>query len=503
MFGLRPGLLMLGIFLVGGPACAVDLSPARWDARDRSALERLEQAARPTANRIVEGPHGLVAGTMSPIANRVGLEALAHGGTAADAATAVAFAQVSRALGSFVSYAGIAQILYFDAQSGRVHALNAGWASYLGETDPKTIPGPTTPEAAGRKTMVPGFMAGIGALHQRFGALPWANLLTPSIWYAEKGVPVSDRLAGYFRLRAKDFNRTADGREFMRQAGADAPKSGTMFVQPRLAETLHAVAQHGPAYMYTGAWAQHFVETVRGAGGHATLEDLARYQATWEEPLSTTFAGHTIYAPGRATEGGYQALAALNLIEALKIEQMPPYWQEPDSFLALSRVLNITDLPPRWMLDRARQKGVDLALDERAEKTFAATLAPLVKDFFARPQSAATNPSAHTAGIVVIDRHGNVAAIVHSINSVLWGSTGLVVDGIPLSDPAAIAQDALAALAPGARVSDLMTPIIATRDGKPALAVAITGALHRETVRIVVGLLGHQTDLVTLSLIHI
>lgn len=488
------GFLALAFLLIASTTFAASLSPANWPAEERLELERLEQQALPDANRIVEGREGFVAGTLSPIAVRAGIEVLKQGGTAADAATAVALTQVSTALGSVVSYAGIAQILYFEAKSGQIHSIDAGWASYLGETDPDSIPDPSATRQAGRKTLVPGFMAGMETMQKRFGVLSFGDLFEPAIWYAENGVTISRSLANFFRFRAKALSRTKSGRQFLHQGGGKEPVLGKKFVQTELGQTLRAVAQHGAQYMYGGTWGQSYVEAVRQEGGKVTLEDLQRYQPIEEEPLSTTFAGHIVFGPGRSSEGGYQALAALNLIEELKIDALPPYWADPESFRRLSRVLNLTDVFPEWMLARARSKGVDLALEDRASKAFAVALAPLMEDFFTAP--AKTESSAHTAGIVVVDRHGNVAAVVHSINTVLWGTTGIVVGGIPVADVAAQSQSALSALKPGDRLRDSMTPLIALRNGTPALAVSVTGyALRRETVRIVLGLLRYNVGL--------
>jgi gamma-glutamyltranspeptidase/glutathione hydrolase len=490
-------LTALTAVLFVGAAATTDLSPAKWSPAERAELERLEELAKPEANRIVESADGLVAGTMSPVAVRVGMDVLSQDGTAADAAAAIALTQVTRALGSFVSYAGITQILYFEARTGKVYSLDAGWASYVQETSPQTIPGSESLNGEqGRKTLVPGFMAGIEAMQQRFGVLPFGELFAPAIWYAENGVRVSGSLAGFFKMREKLLSRTEGGRQFLRQGTGRTPSTGDKFLQLATARMLRGVAEQGAQYMYSGAWGQHYVEAVRREGGKITLDDMARYRPIWQEPLSTTFAGNVVFGPGRNSEGGFQALEALNLIEELKIEQAPPYWQSAESFQWLSRVLNITDLPAPWMLDRAQAKGVTLALGDRATKPFAAALAPLVEGFFKRAKTAGA--PAHTAGIVVVDRHGNVAALVHSINSVLWGTTGIVVDGVPVSDPAAISQATLAEIRPGDRLPDLMVPLIATRDGKPMLAVAITGSVQRESVRIVLGLLGYKTDLATL-----
>ena len=91
--------------------------------------------------------------------------------------------------------------------------------------------------------------------------------------------------------------------------------------------------------MYSGAWGQHFVEAVKKAGGKATMEDMKRYAPTWEEPLSTTFMGRTIYVPGKSNESSYPVLESLNLAEELKLDAMGPYNKDAKGFRALTGLL--------------------------------------------------------------------------------------------------------------------------------------------------------------------
>jgi gamma-glutamyltranspeptidase/glutathione hydrolase len=437
---------------------------------------------------------------MSPIAIRAGIEALKQGGTAADAAAAVALTQVTTALGSYVSYAGVAQLVYYESKTGKVYSMNAGWGSYLGESDPKTIPaGDNTDAGQGRKTLVPGFMSGIEAMQKRFGTLPFADLFEPAIWYSENGIIVSPVLAGFFASRQAYLSRTPEGRAFMHQAGGHLPVAGERFVQVEAAKTLRAVAQHGAQFMYSGEWGQAYVSAVQREGGKATIEDMKRYQPIWEEPLSTDFEGHTVYGPGASTQGGYDVLEALNLIEALKVDQMGLYWKDPKAFQNLSRVLELAVITPyihSFIASSALKYGIKISLQDRATKVYANSMLPFIDPIFNAPQKAPA--SNHSDAIVVVDRWGNVAALVHSINTVPWGTTGIVVGGVPLSDAACFQQTKLATLIPGDLVPSEMAPVIVVTNGKPSLAVAAVGAaLLPETVRILLGSLGNHIDKLT------
>jgi gamma-glutamyltranspeptidase/glutathione hydrolase len=482
-----------------------DLSPGKWNPAEKTKIEQLEMSPFAPEARTVEGRSALISNTSSPIAVHAGIEALKQGGNAADAAATVALTHITTALGSYISYAGIAQILYYEAKSGKIYSIGAGWNSYRGEDDPKSIPSAdlaflngqkAAGGAEGRKTLVPGFMAGMEAMHKRFGRLPFSQLFQPAVWYAEHGVAISPLLSSYFEMQGKFLSRTGEGREFINQSGSASRKIGDRFVQLELAKTLRQVAQKGSAYMYSGDWGTKFVEAVKREGGKATLEDMKNYQPLWEEPLSTTFAGNSIFVPGKSNEAGHQVLEALNLAEELKLDRAGLYWKDASVFSVLTRILQFVAIGPHLtpeVVEYQNRNKLTFSSDERITKAYARAMAPMIQG----GQTEGTVPQnpRHTAAVVVIDRWGNVAAIVHSINSGPWGSTGIVVGGIPISDAAGFQQLRLAAVKPGNRIPDDMAPTIVLRETKPILATVSVGSSEVfETTRILLGMLGNETD---------
>jgi gamma-glutamyltranspeptidase/glutathione hydrolase len=89
--------------------------------------------------------------------------------------------------GAAVSYSGILTAIYYGANTKKVYFLNASWNTPNYDADTSSIPPLGTP--SGRTALVPGFMVGVRALHDRFGRRPFAELLEPSIWLAEKALP--------------------------------------------------------------------------------------------------------------------------------------------------------------------------------------------------------------------------------------------------------------------------------------------------------------------------
>ncbi len=483
--------------LLAAPAGAMpgELSPGLWPAAERAQLEAREAAMRPGARRLVKSSAGIVSATLSPVAAHTGVEALREGGTAADAAVVTALTQVTMMAGANMSFAGTVQILYFEARTRRVRMLDAGWNSWRGERDPATIPAtdislltgqaPTVRGAAGRKTLVPGFMAGLQAFHRRFGRLPWRPLFAPAIWYAENGVPVTPLLAAYFELARTPFGKTDEARAFL-MPGGEAPGTGSRFAPPGLAATLRAIARHGAREMYTGDWARRYVAEIRSRGGAAAMADLASYQPRWTRPLTTRFAGGRLYVPDAANPSGCAITIALNMIEHSGTTAR--YWQDAEALRTTALTLRIANgapyLPQVAALER--ELGSGSGCETRARPAFGAAAAARLDALagLSPPQPVGH----HTASVVAVDRWGNAAVLVHSSNTLIWGDGGMIVGGVPVPVPAGIYQQRLATIAPGARLPSDMAPLMLLRAGRPQTALAGIGtSVVPESVRLMLG----------------
>jgi gamma-glutamyltranspeptidase/glutathione hydrolase len=472
------------------PAPAAQLSPQAWPEAERLRLEQAEAALWPTQARAVAGTRGLVTGTASPVAVHAGAEALRHGGTAADAAIATALTQVTMMLGANVSYAGVAEILYFERSTGRIYVLDAGWGTWRGEHDPTTIPdadisaitgrAPGAAGAAGRKALVPGFMAGMAAFHGRFGQLPFRRLFEPAIYYAEHGVPVTPLLGAYFGMARPILDTSAEGRAF-------SARPGERFVPPGLAATLRGAARGGARFMYRGGWARHYVDMVRAHGGAASMEDMAAYAPRWAEPLALPMSGATLYGPDAANSNGCAILMALNILDHHPAAAAH-YREDPAAFRAMALALRTAILAPYTAEVAAFEQRVGLGGSCAARLTPAYGAAAAAALDSLAPE--APPPAGHhSASVVAVDRWGNVAALVHSSNTPLWGDTGMIVDGVPVPTPAGIYQHALGRIAPGERLPSDMAPMILMRGDRPAAAIATIGtSLVPETVRLLLGI---------------
>ena len=481
-----------------------DSSPERWSPQDRDRYLALQAGfdmrmrTRLVPAKTAVGSRGMIAGTSEPLAVHAGLEVLEHGGNAADAALTTALAQVALTAGATISYAGIMSVVYYDAASHRVYTLNAGYNTVKQENDARTIPG--RGEASGRTALVPGFIAGVQALHDRFGTLPFADLFAPAIWIADHGVPISPAVAAWIRSSTTVLTRLPATKRIFAKPDDTLYSYGEMLQQPALAQTLRSVANEGASYMYTGAWARHFVDAVQQDGGKMTLDDLRSYRAEWTKPLAMPYRDYTVVSLGPPNTGGLITLGSLKLFEVADLKRRGHYANSAEvlyDLVQISRLRTILSETPAPILRKA--------FPELAESQWTALTPEVAKRLWAIVQQPEwqrrfesrldAGGSDHSAGIIAVDDRGNVASIVHSCNCLLWGTTGIFVDGMSVPDSANFQQDRLARVGPGVRLPESTNPVIVLEHGRPVLASsAIGAALHETTFQNLINVLDFGMD---------
>lgn len=458
----------------------IDLSPASWPAGE---LERFMvlNAKFGGQNQLATSQQGVVTGTTGAPAIRAGLEALHQGGTAADAVLTTSLTQISLAQGCWVSYAGIITMVYYDAESGQVYCMNGGYNTVRGENDPATIP----KTKSGRTALVPGYMAGVESAHQRFGRLPFEQLFTPAIYFAKSGFKLSAIHEANINNRKETLSRFPETKEiFVNPKTSEFYKSGETFKQPELARTLRAVAEQGTDYMYNGEWAKKMVAAVQADGGKMTTEDLRRYRVLWTNPLRLDYNQHEIFAPGLPAQGGVHLAETVNLLKQSNIQSNGHYAESAETFFWMSQfntVMTMSFLPP------ATQKlifGRPTPLEYRKTEDYAQQLwEKMESGNFMLSQKPTGMGDNHSDAVVAVDRWGNVAAIVHTINTASWGQTGIFVDGISIPDSASFQQTLMTQITPGNRLPDPTLPMIVLKENKPVAAFSSIGAgLHPKSI---------------------
>ena len=506
---------------------AVSLSPVGWPAGELEAYTQMGQV-RQSSPPGIEADDIIVAGITSALAVRAGYEALLKGGSAVDAVMTTTLTEIVLTTGSPVTLAGEMVMLYYEAATSRVHSMSATYNTVLGEDDPLSIPPQGTP--SGRATLVPGVAAGIGAAHDRFGVLPWASLFEPAIYFAENGFEVDGTRAGLFESRGHVITRYPEGRAIFLKDDGTPYVEGDRITQPAMAETLRSLADQGTDYFYRGEFAEDLIAAVQGLGGRLTMEYMARYEAIWSEPVHATFGGYDLYGAGLPSYGGIHTAEAFNLLELADLPSLGHPTSSPESLYWLFQIATLPELLspplagtflPDGLVDQYLT-GVDVSPQGRTSKDTAAelweamqtetwvevhgavaqaresdaeTIESLTDGFGRRRSSEDEEEGRHTAGIIAVDAAGNMAVVLHSINSSHYGETGLFVRGITIPDAAAFQQELVERVGPGARVPEWDTPTIVLRDGSPYLgSTTIGGAYHEVNIQNLMNVLAFDMD---------
>jgi gamma-glutamyltranspeptidase/glutathione hydrolase len=380
----------------------------------------------------VYGRSGIVA-TSQPLATAAGLEILAKGGNAADAAVAAA-AALNVTEPSSTGIGGDMFVLFYDAQTKRVTALNgSGRAPSALTLDRLKKEGITTelPPFHVHTVTVPGACAGWFDLLEKHGSLSMAEILRPAIRLAEEGFPVGSITSHSWQRNAQNQLKSAlNGNELT--INGRGPKPGEIFRNPGLARTFDAIARGGKQAFYQGEIAEAIVSVIKEAGGCMSVEDLASHTSTWEDPISVTYRGLRVYeCPPNGQ--GITALIALNILEGFdlaSLASLSPFDMaqgKVERLHLMIEAMRLAFVDSRWYVaDAAFSK---IPVQELLSKEYANERRKLIdlKRATINPKRGTPVSSSDTVYLSVVDKFGNACSF---INSNYWGfGTGIVPKG--------------------------------------------------------------------------
>ena len=438
-----------------------------------SVLSPIAVHAQTRSRSVTVANNGIVA-TSHPIAAQVGLDVLKSGGNAVDAAIAT-----SAAMGLMEPMScGIGGDLFaivWDAKTQKIYGLNANGRAPLKATrqlfkDRSLDEIPTTGPLS---WSIPGCVDGWESLREKFGTKPLAELLAPSIRYANAGVPVPEIIGGYWR--SAERNADADFRTVY-APGGHSPKVGELFKNPALGRTYQRIAEGGRDAFYKGPIAESLVGFSDAKGGLFQLRDFAEQASEWVEPVSVSYRGYDVWElppPGQ----GIAALQMLNLLEPHDIEKYgpnsPDYWHlmiESKKLAYADRAKFYTD--PRF---------ADVPVKQLISKEYAAKRAKRIDMTQAMRQVPAGDAKigrADTIYLCVVDKDRNCVSLIQS-NYFGFGS-GLAPAnlGFAIQNRGAIFsldEHHANRLEPGKRPFHTIIPAMVTKDGKPYFTFGVMG----------------------------
>jgi len=393
------------------------------------AVAPLSAQDRSYGRSMVINDSGIVA-TSHTLASQAGAQILAHGGSAMDAAIAAnAVLGVTEPMMNGVG--GDLFLLYWDAKTGKLYGLNAsGWAprglsiEYLKQKGTLQMP-----QAGIDSVTVPGAVDGWAKAHARFGRVPWKDLFTPAIYFAEHGYPVPEIIHDFWEGDAQALKQTPEAERIF-LPGGKVPEVGEMFANPDLGKTLRLIAEQGRDAFYRGEIAQSIVSTSAALGGTMQADDLADFSAEWVEPISINYRGWKVYELPPNGQG-MAALEMLNIMSTLTADKAGPLAPTELHNRIESMKLAYSDLyrynaDPRF----AKVPVQGLLSDDYARQR-----AKLIDPEKANCSAASGSPArSDTTYLAAVDKDGNIVSLIQSLYDAFGSGVAVKGRGFMLQD---------------------------------------------------------------------
>ena len=366
----------------------------------------------------IQRPQQALVASAHPAATVAGLETLAAGGNAFDAAVAVAAAlAVAEPYGSGLGGGGFfllreagttPRYRFVDARERAPLKAHAGMYAAAG----KTGQAPSLDGALA--AAIPGLPAALAHLSQRYGKLALRDSLYPAQRLARDGIGIDTMYRERVSWRLKAMQADPEtARIFL--SDNQAPAEHSLLRQPELASTLQRLADHGHAGFYSGRTADLLVRAVQAAGGIWTHKDLADYRVIERQPLRARLQeGRELITAPPPSAGGVALIQSLAMLQQLN-------WRNADTLTREHLVIE--------SLRRAyRDRGL-LGDPDQVRNPLASLLAPAYLQQLARsidrqkatpssslPAATAWHEGPHTTHFTVIDQAGNAVSATLSIN---------------------------------------------------------------------------------------
>jgi gamma-glutamyltranspeptidase / glutathione hydrolase len=413
--------------------------------------------------------------TSHALAAQAGIQMLQAGGNAVDAAIATAAAKTltepcSNGLGSD------AFCILWDGK--QLHGLNASGgapAAWTRDYFLKTYgPAERPPMRGWDSVTVPGAVAAWVALSERFGRLPFSDLMQPAIRIAERGylapVVVQQKWAAAARVEA--ITRQPGFSEFFLPKGR-APDVGELVTFPGAEKTLRLIGETRGEAFYRGEIAEAIAAHARANGGALTTADLAAYRPEWVTPTAQDYRGSTLHEIPPNGQG-IAAQIALGILQHFDLAALPVDGPESQHLQIEAMKLAFCDTY-RYVAD---PRGMEVTPEAMLDPAYLAGRAKLIDRNRAQVFGPGKPPAGGTIYLTAADESGMMVSFIQS-NYMGFGS-GVVVPGWGISlqnrgygfvlDP-----ESPNCVAPGKRPFHTIIPGFLTRDGAPVMSFGVMG----------------------------
>ncbi|WP_454918117.1 gamma-glutamyltransferase family protein [Xanthobacter sediminis] len=415
--------------------------------------------------------------TSHPLAAQAGLRMLLKGGNAVDAAVACAAAMTvlepcNNGLGSD------AFCILWDGKE--LHGLNASgrapaaWSiDYFRARYGADARHP--PQRGWDAVTVPGAVGGWVALSERFGRLPFADLMEPAIEIARRGylVPLVDAAKWEMATALPDLVRQSGFAETFLPRGR-APRAAELFQMPGAARALAAIAETRGEAFYRGEIAADLERHARAAGAALTAADMAAYAPEWVTPLQQSYRGYTLHEIPPNGQG-ITALMALGMLSHFDLGALDPDGPDAHHVMIEAIKLAFADVY-HHVADPAHMRTPAAALLDPA---YLASRARLIEMDRAQPFAPGNPVKGGTIYLTAADASGMMVSFIQSNFNGFGSGVVLPEWGLSLQNRGhgfSLDPESPNAVAPGKRPFHTIIPGFLTRDGAPVMSFGVMGA---------------------------
>jgi len=385
----------------------------------------------PAQKEMAYGDNGMVT-TQHFLATSVGEKILNKGGNAYDASIAIAFT-LAVVLPRAGNIGGGGFMVMYDKDTSKAYSIDYREKApeksfrdmYLNEDGSFNNQNLST--FGYLSSGVPGTVAGLWEVHQKFGSLPWNDLLEDAIFYAENGFNISSYMADVLYNYNEKMSFFPETKKIFQ---ADFPDfKNKKFLQKDLAKTLRIISLKGKDGFYKGDIAKKISEDMRANGGLITINDLKNYNPVWREPLVSYYRNNQIITMPPPSSGGVHIIQMLNILEKYNLNEFEH--NSSDYINLLSEVMK------HAYADRSKYLGdpdfYDVPVKKITSNQYANEIFKEINLGMSKsssdihPGMYLNNESHETTHFSVADIKGNIVSSTYTLNST-FGS-GVVIKG--------------------------------------------------------------------------
>jgi gamma-glutamyltranspeptidase/glutathione hydrolase len=464
------GAVSMGAWL-GSAGAVARAGDTEGGDMDHAPLNRELLPGRNQNRSTVVSRHGMVC-TSQPLASMAGIDILKSGGNAIDAAIAANAALAVVEPFNCGPGGDLFAIVWIE-KDRKLYGLNAsGRSPHEWTLDAAKAMGlDDIPSMGPLAWSVPGCVSGWGALHERFGAKPFADVLAASIDLARNGFPVSPLIASAWAFDAGAYPDLA--RHYM--PDGKAPQFGDIFKCETFARFLDAIAVGGAEAFYKGEVAEQIVAYSQQVGGKFTKPDFEDHTVTWVDPIATSYRGYDVWELPPNGQGA-AALQILNMLEEFDIGSLEPNSAEQLHLLVEAKKLAFedravfyadmdkADVPLEWLISKDYGKERAKLIDPKRAST---SVGPGVWD-----------GTKDTIYLTTSDKDGNMVSLIQSLYYG-WGSHMAPPSlGFPIQNRGelfTLDPTHRNRLEPHKRPFHTIIPAFVTKDGNPVFSFGVMG----------------------------